>query len=135
MEFKLRSTQALLEFPRKAFVCRGLDPISPPLPKAKWQQGFDALVPNEGVASSGDIHEYQSKVGSVLYAIIHTRPDAAHIVPRLAQFMANPSKTHLAAANHCIQYLDGSRDRCLLFDGRYEGNTLEVLNAASRTEQ
>ncbi len=92
---------------------------------------IDVFVPNEGIANSRDIHEYQSKIGSVLYTIIHTHPDAAHIVSRLAQFIANPSKAHLAVANHCIQYLDGSRDCCLLFDGRYEGDILEVFTDIS----
>ncbi len=93
--------------------------------------GIDIFVPNEGIASSKDIHEYQNKIDSVLYTIIHTHPDMAKIVSRLAQFMANPSKAHLAAANHCIQYLDGSRDRCLLFDSHYEGDILEVFTDAS----
>ncbi len=94
--------------------------------------GIDIFVPNKGIASSGDIHKYQNKVGSVLYAIIHTCLDTAHIISRLAQFMANPSKAHLAAANHCIQYLDRTRDRhCLLFDSHYEGDILEVFMDAS----
>ncbi len=92
---------------------------------------IDIFVLNEGIASSGDIHKYQNKVDSVLYTIIHTHSNTVHIVSRLAQFMANPSKAHLAAANHCIQYLDGSRDRCLLFDSRYEGDTLEIFTDTS----
>ncbi len=76
----------------------------------------EAPLPPPPVAAAS----FRYRAGSVLYAILHLRPGAAHIVSRLAQFIANPSKTHLAAANHCIQYLDKSRDR-------YEVDTLEVF--------
>ena len=53
---------------------------------------------------------YRSKVGSLLYLALSTRPDIAHAVSKVAQF--NSAPTHLAnkAVNHIFKYLNGTRD-------------------------
>ena len=37
---------------------------------------------------------YESAVGSLMYAVVCTRPDIAHAVGVLSRFMSNPGKEH-----------------------------------------
>ena len=46
-----------------------------------------------GVSKEVDSSEYQSLVGSLLYAAIAMRPDIAHAVGAVSKFCSNPSKS------------------------------------------
>ena len=63
-----------------------LDPNSPLQKTAEPGTGID------------NIHEYQSIIGSLMYAVIGTRPDLAHTVTVLSQFSSSPNEIHLQAA-------------------------------------
>jgi len=49
-----------------------------------------------------DIHDYQSHIGSIMYAMLGTCPDIAYAVGALSQFSANPGTDHLTAVNHLL---------------------------------
>ncbi|XP_073014568.1 secreted RxLR effector protein 161-like [Primulina eburnea] len=51
---------------------------------------------------------YASVVGSVMYAMICTRPDLAYAVSMVSRFMANPGKTHWEALKWVMRYLKGT---------------------------
>ena len=53
-------------------------------------------------------HHYQSILGSLMYAMLGTRPDIAFAVSRLCQFQSNPTSQHLHAAQHILRYLRGT---------------------------
>jgi hypothetical protein len=90
------------------------------------------LVPNEDVADQATVHVYQRKVGSINYAAVITRPDISKSCSELASFLTNPSKTHMAEINRCIQYLYGTRQQSILFDGkRTFDREFEVFTDAS----
>jgi hypothetical protein len=57
-----------------------------------------------------DETEYQSLVGSLMYAMTGTRPDLAYAVSQLSQFNARPTSTHLTAAKRVLRYLKGHAD-------------------------
>lgn len=40
-----------------------------------------------------------------MYTMLGTCPDIAYAVTRLCQFQSNPTKQHLKAAKHILQYL------------------------------
>ena len=69
----------------------------------------DDLPPNERQATAQEIHGYQSRVGSILFAAIVTHPDAARTASKLSEHLKNPSANHLAAADQCISYLYGTQ--------------------------
>ena len=69
----------------------------------------DDLLPNEQQATAQEIHGYQRRVGSLLFAAIVTRPDIARMASKLSEYLRNPSADHLAAADQCISYLYGTR--------------------------
>ena len=54
--------------------------------------------------------EYQSLVGSLMYAMTGTRPDLAYAVSQLSQFNAKPTAIHLTAAKRVLRYLKGHAD-------------------------
>ena len=78
------------------------------------------MVKYEGKATPHEISEYQSKIGSLLYLAVHTRPDIAYQCSSLSRFLVNPSPQHLKAANRVIQYLAGTTKLCLVYDGKLE---------------
>ena len=75
-----------------------LDPNSPLRKTAEPGTGID------------NINEYQSMIGSLMYAVIGTRPDLAHTVTVLSQFSSSPNQIHLQATKHTLQYLRGTMD-------------------------
>jgi hypothetical protein len=93
---------------------------------------IELLTPNDEVADQAFIHLYQRKVGSIMYAAVITRPDVARTAAVLSTFLTNPSNAHMAAANRCIQYLYGTRQLGILFDGELSDDSeLAVYTDAS----
>ena len=74
----------------------------------KTPMSTEAFEKNPNIASPQEIHLYQQKVGSLLYATIITRPDVARTANKLSEYLTNPSKTHFAAVDRAIAYLYGT---------------------------
>ena len=60
---------------------------------------------------------YASAIGSLMYAMVCTRPDIAHAVGVMSRFMSRPGKQHWEAVKWILRYLKGSSDTCLYFTG------------------
>jgi transposase InsO family protein len=75
----------------------------------------DLLHKNPDTATAQVIHSFQQKVGSLLYATVITRPDAARAAGKLGEFLMNPSMSHHDAADRLIQYLYGTRHLAIEF--------------------
>ncbi|CAN0846213.1 Retrovirus-related Pol polyprotein from transposon TNT 1-94 [Linum grandiflorum] len=58
---------------------------------------------------------YASAVGSLMYAMVCTRPDIAHAVGVVSRFLSNPGKEHWAAVKWILRYLRGTSRVCLCF--------------------
>ena len=58
---------------------------------------------------------YQQLVGSLMYAMLGTRPDICYAVNKLSQFGSNPTHEHLLAAQHVLQYLSSTRHHRLVY--------------------
>lgn len=78
------------------------------------------MVRFEGIATASEISEYQSKIGSLLYLAVHTRPDIAYQCSMLSRFLTNPSPQHIKAANRVFHYLAGTINLCIVYDGMLE---------------
>ena len=61
---------------------------------------------------------YAEAIGSVLWPVIVSRPDAAFAVSTLSQFIQNPGPAHWEALKHVIIFLGSSKDLWLTFGGR-----------------
>ncbi|RVW99370.1 Retrovirus-related Pol polyprotein from transposon TNT 1-94 [Vitis vinifera] len=60
---------------------------------------------------------YASAIGSLMYVMVCTRPDIAHVVRVVSRFMSRPGKQHWEAVKWILRYLKGSLDTCLCFIG------------------
>ena len=60
---------------------------------------------------------YPKLIGELLYLSVCTRPDIAHAVQRLSQYLARPTPRLFAAAKHILQYLAGTVNYRLHYGG------------------
>jgi len=58
---------------------------------------------------------YANAVGSLMYAMVYTRPDLAYVVSTVSQFMSNPEKQHWEAVKWVLRYLRGTARLGLVF--------------------
>ena len=58
---------------------------------------------------------YSSAVESLMYAMVCTRPNIAHVVGVVSRFLENPSKEHWEAVKWIFKYLRGTSKLCLCF--------------------
>ncbi|GJU70104.1 retrovirus-related pol polyprotein from transposon TNT 1-94 [Tanacetum coccineum] len=59
---------------------------------------------------------YSSAVGSLMYAMVCTRPDLAHAVSVVSRYMHNPGKIHWEAFKCILRYLKGTSNIGLSFE-------------------
>jgi hypothetical protein len=60
---------------------------------------------------------YSSAVGSLMYAMVFTRPDIAHAVGVVSRYMNNPGKENWEAVKWILRYLRGTAKHALCFGG------------------
>ena len=60
---------------------------------------------------------YSEAIGSVLWPVVVSRPDAAYAIGILAQFIQNPGLAHWEALKRLITYLGSTKDYWLTFGG------------------
>jgi hypothetical protein len=70
-----------------------------------------------------DIEQYQSIIGSIMYAMVSSRPDLATSVGMLSRYLTKPKVGHWEAAKRILRYLNGTRNLSL----RYVGNQDIIL--------
>ena len=60
---------------------------------------------------------YSSAVGSLMYAMVCTRPYIAHVVGVVSGYMNDPGKEHWMAVKWILRYLRGTTSHALCFGG------------------
>ena len=60
---------------------------------------------------------YASAVGSLMYAMVCTRPDIAHAVSTVSRFLSNPGKEYWNAVKWIMRYFKGTNNLSLSFGG------------------
>ncbi|KAJ9557266.1 hypothetical protein OSB04_011880 [Centaurea solstitialis] len=73
------------------------------------------LMPNKGVTVNQ--LEYSRAIGSLMYAMLSTRPDIAFAVGKLSRYTHNPGLIHWQAINRVFKYLKGTMDYGLTYSG------------------
>ena len=63
---------------------------------------------------------YQQAIGSLMYAMICTRPDIAYAVIKLSQFMTRPTTQHVQAVKHLFRYVAGTKNASIKYNGNYK---------------
>ncbi|KAM1450369.1 hypothetical protein ACFX2I_037618 [Malus domestica] len=63
---------------------------------------------------------YASAIGSLMYAMICTRPDIAYVVSITSRYQSNPGSKHWAAVKTLLKYLRRTKDMFLVYIGAIE---------------
>ncbi|KAH7422776.1 hypothetical protein KP509_12G025000 [Ceratopteris richardii] len=58
---------------------------------------------------------YASACGSLMYAMVSTRPNIAHAVGVVSRFMANLGRAHWEAIKSILRYLKGTKNKYLSY--------------------
>src|SRR5437773_2960768 len=64
-----------------------------------------------------DERDYQSIVGSQMYAMLGTRPDLAQSIQQISQYCQKPTKTHEKSAKQGLRYLKGMMNEGITYNG------------------
>ena len=62
-------------------------------------------------------YPYASAVGSLMYAMLCTRPDINYAVSVVSRYQSNPGPEHWIAVKHIFKYLKRTKHYCLVFGG------------------
>lgn len=66
---------------------------------------YENLRPATADDTRINISEYQQAIGSLMYAMIFTRPDIAFVLGKLSQYMSEPAEHHGHAIKYLFRYL------------------------------
>ena len=69
---------------------------------------------------------YASAIGSIMYAMLCTRPDVAYAISLTSRFQQNPGMAHWIAVKNILKYLRMTKDMFLVFGG-LENEELGVI--------
>ncbi|KAK8510716.1 hypothetical protein V6N12_067166 [Hibiscus sabdariffa] len=71
---------------------------------------------------------YASTIGSIMYAMICTRPDLSYALSMTSRYQANPGEGHWTAVKNILKYLRRTKDVFLVYGGEEE---LRIKGAVS----
>jgi hypothetical protein len=77
---------------------------------------------------------YASVVGSLMYAILCTRPDICYAVGIVSRYQSNPGPKHWIAVKHILKYLRRTRDYMLIYSG-HDLNPIEYTNSNFQSDR
>lgn len=106
------SQQSYVEEILERFGMENSRPVKTPLVGGEH---LPPIPPDASAADPADKLMYQRIVGSLMYAMVATRPDLAFAVSSVGQFASNPQKDHWNAINHILRYLRGSAEYALVY--------------------
>ncbi|KAH9734074.1 Integrase catalytic domain-containing protein [Citrus sinensis] len=90
--------------------------ISTPLP-VNFKLSSSMCPSNEAERKEMSRVPYASAVGSLMFAMICTRPDIAQAVGAVSRYMANPGGEHWIAVKRVLRYIRGTSDVALCYEG------------------
>lgn len=60
---------------------------------------------------------YASTIGSLMYAMVCTRPDISYVVSVTSRYQSNPGLDHWGAVKCILKYLRRTKDMFLIYEG------------------
>lgn len=117
----LLSQKDYVEKVLKRFLMDGAKPVSTPL-ATHFKLSLNDVPKTEKEVEQMSQVPYTSAVGSLMYAMVCSRPDLSHAVSVVSRYMSNLGKRHWEAVKWILRYLRGSTNVCLMFDGCLNAN-------------
>ncbi|KAL4383655.1 hypothetical protein GQ457_15G018400 [Hibiscus cannabinus] len=78
---------------------------------------------------------YASAIGSIMYAMICTRPDLSYALSMTSRYQANPSEDHWTAVKNILKYLRRTKDVFLVYGGEEELRIKGYTDASFQTDK
>ena len=102
----------------KEFGMLDCKPVSTPMDTSKIPEPT-----SDHIASNYLRHWYASAIGSLMYAMLGTRPDTAFAVSFCSRYLANPTLAHVTAVKRIFRYLKGTINLELTYTGELKDLT------------
>ncbi|KAK8655659.1 hypothetical protein V6N13_108231 [Hibiscus sabdariffa] len=78
---------------------------------------------------------YASTIGSIMYAMICTRPDLSYALSMTSRYQANPGKGHWTAVKNILKYLRRTKDVFLVYGGEEKLGIKGYTDASFQTDK
>ncbi|KAK8914337.1 hypothetical protein KSP39_PZI023872 [Platanthera zijinensis] len=118
--------QRYVEEVLKKFNMADCKPVGAPMPVGEKLSAEMCPKTHEDIEDMAKV-PYASAVGSLMYAMVCTRPDIAQAVGVLSRYMAKPGKEHWSAVKRVFRYLRGTSDYSICYEGAETGRVLDVV--------
>jgi hypothetical protein len=100
------------DYDEKILTRFGLENCKPVLTPMDEKQ---KLIPFDGTASKAEIKDFQTRIGTLIWLMVSTRPDISFVVIKLARHAKNPGESHFQALKRVFRYLTGSKHLAISF--------------------
>ena len=77
---------------------------------------------------------YASAIGSIMYAMLCTRPDVSHALSLTSRYQSDPGMEHWTAVKNILKYLKRTKDMCLVYGGDEELVVQGYVDASFNTD-
>ncbi|KAI3790529.1 hypothetical protein L2E82_03631 [Cichorium intybus] len=74
---------------------------------------------------------YASAIGSIMYAMLCTRPDVSYALSMTSRYQQNPGEAHGTAVKNILKYLRRTREMFLIYGGSEENISVKCYTDAS----
>ncbi|KAK2382607.1 hypothetical protein QL285_070129 [Trifolium repens] len=78
---------------------------------------------------------YASAIGSIMYAMLCTRPDVSYALSATSRYQSDPGDSHWIAVKNILKYLRRTKDSFLIFGGQEELAVIGYTNASFQTDK
>ena len=78
---------------------------------------------------------YASAIGSIMYAMICTRPDVSYALSMTSGYQSDPSESHWTAVKNILKYLKRTQDYFLIYGGDEELVVKGYSDASFQTDR
>ncbi|KAK8980508.1 hypothetical protein V6N11_081975 [Hibiscus sabdariffa] len=78
---------------------------------------------------------YASAIGSIMYAMICTRPDLSYALSMTSRYQANPGEGHWIAVKNILKYLRRTKDVFLVYGGEEQLSIKGYTDASFQTDK
>ena len=74
---------------------------------------------------------YASTIGSIMYALLCTRPDVSYALSITSRYQSNPGESHWIVVKNILKYLRRTKDAFLLYGGQENELVINGYTVAS----
>ncbi|XP_057248963.1 secreted RxLR effector protein 161-like [Beta vulgaris subsp. vulgaris] len=85
--------------------------------------------------STTDEKDHASAIGSILYAMICTRPDVSYALSMTSRYQANPGDDHWTAVKNILKYLNRTKEKFLVYGGEDKLSIKGYTDASFQTDK